>query len=99
MTEVSDPTGRWAKAAETAADASKEAIRAGRDLGRFVSGPAGEVIGMLSDHLKVIRFERQVRLAERVRHFLAERGLDGPGPSDPTEDWSSPPGPRDARRG
>jgi len=78
MTEVSDPTGGWAKAAETAADASKEAIQAGRDLGRFISGPVGEVVGMLWDHLKVIRFERQVRLAERVRLFLSNRGMNGP---------------------
>jgi hypothetical protein len=73
-----DPSGGWAKATEATANASKEAIRAGRDLGRFISGPAGEVVGMLWDHLKVVRFERQVRLAGRVRHFLAERELAGP---------------------
>jgi hypothetical protein len=33
---------------------------------------------MLSDHLRVVRFERQVRLWDRVRHFLAERGMDAP---------------------
>lgn len=33
---------------------------------------------MVSDYLKVVRFERQIRLSERVRHFLAERGLDAP---------------------
>jgi hypothetical protein len=71
MSDFPDPTGGWA-------DVSKEAIQASRDLGRFLSGPAGEVVGMLWDHLKVVRFEHQVRLAERVRHFLAERGLAGP---------------------
>jgi hypothetical protein len=78
MSEVPDPTGGWAKATEATADASKEAIQAGRDLGRFISGPAGEVVGMLWDHLRVVRFERQVRLVERVHRFLAERGMDGP---------------------
>ena len=78
MSEVPDPTGGWAKATEATANASKEAIRAGRDLGRFLSGPAGEVVGMLWDHLRVVRFERQVRLAERVQHLLAERGMAGP---------------------
>jgi hypothetical protein len=73
-----DPSGGWAKATEATANASKEVIQAGRDLGRFISGPVGEVVGMLWDHLKVVRFERQVRLADRVRHFLAERGLVGP---------------------
>jgi len=78
MNEVSDPTGGWAKATEATADASKEAIQAGRDLGRFISGPADEVVGMLRDHLRVVRFERQVRLAERVSQFLAERGMNAP---------------------
>jgi Abortive infection alpha len=78
MSEVPDPTGGWAKATEATANASKQAIQAGRDLGRFISGPAGEVVGMLWDHVKVVRFERQVRLAERVRKFLVERGLRDP---------------------
>jgi hypothetical protein len=75
MTDVPDPTGGWAKATEEAAKASQEAIQAGRELGRFFSGPAGELAGMWWDHLKVVRFERQVRLWERVRHFCDERGL------------------------
>jgi hypothetical protein len=83
MSEVPDPTGGWAKATEASANASKQAIQAGRDLGRFISGPAGEVVGMLWDHLKVIRFERQVRLAERVRLFLSNRGMNGPTRSVP----------------
>jgi len=78
MIEVPDPTGGWAKATEATANVSKEAVQAGRDLGRFISGPAGEIVGMFWDYLKVVRFERQVRLAERVQHFLAERGMDGP---------------------
>ena len=73
MNEVRDPTGGWAKATEATANASKEAIQAGRDLARFIRGPAGEVIGMLWDHLRVIRFERQIRLWDRVRHLLAEK--------------------------
>ena len=78
MNEVPDPTGGWAKATEATANASKETIQAGRDLARFLREPAGEVIGMVSDYLTVVRFERQIRLSERVRHFLAERGMDAP---------------------
>ena len=78
MSEVPDPTGGWAKATEATANTSKEAIEAGRDLGRFISGPAGEVLGMLCDHLKVIRFERQIRVNKRVRRFLADQGMDAP---------------------
>jgi hypothetical protein len=69
VSEVPDPTGGWAKATEATADVSKELIRAGRDLGRFISGPAGEVVSMLWEHLKVVRYERKVQLAERVRPF------------------------------
>ncbi|WP_082108945.1 Abi-alpha family protein [Azospirillum thiophilum] len=33
---------------------------------------------MLHDHLKVVRFERQVRLLDRAAEFMAERGKAGP---------------------
>jgi len=76
MSKVPDPTGGWAKAAEATANASKEAIKAGRDLAGFLSGPVAELVGMGSERLKVVRFERGVRLVERLRHFLAERGQE-----------------------
>jgi Abortive infection alpha len=78
MNDALDPTGGWAKVTEETAKASKEAIQASRELGHFIRGPASELVGMLEDHLKVVRFERLVRLADRVRHFLAERGKDAP---------------------
>jgi hypothetical protein len=71
MNDALDPTGGWAKA-------SNNAIEAGRELGHFIRGPVGEVVGMLEDHLKVVRFERQVRLWDRVRNILTEKGMDGP---------------------
>jgi abortive infection alpha-like protein len=73
-----DPTGGWAKATEATANTSREVIAAARELGGFISGPLGEVVGMLQDHLRTVRFERQVRLADRIRDFLAERGLRAP---------------------
>jgi hypothetical protein len=33
---------------------------------------------MLEDHLKVVRFERRVRLWDRVRNILTEKGMDAP---------------------
>jgi hypothetical protein len=71
MNDALDPTGGWAKA-------SNNAIEAGRELGHFIRGPVGEVVGMFEDHLKVVRFERQVRLWDRVRNILTEKGMDGP---------------------
>jgi hypothetical protein len=78
MNDSLDPTGGWAKATEATANASKEAIQAGRELSHFISGPVGQVVGMLEDHLKVVRFERQVQLRDRVRNILIEKGMDGP---------------------
>jgi len=78
MTDAPDPTGGWAKATEAIAKASKEVIEAGRELGHVLSGPARQAVGMLEDHLKVVRFERQVRLWGRVRNILTERGMAGP---------------------
>jgi hypothetical protein len=78
MNDALDPTGGWAKATEATANASKEAIQASRELGHFIRGPAGELVGMLEDHLKVVRFERQVKLWGRVRNILTEKGMDGP---------------------
>ena len=63
---------------EATANASKEAIQASRELGHFIRGPVGQVVGMLEDHLKVVRFRRRVRLWDRVRNILTEKGMDGP---------------------
>jgi hypothetical protein len=73
-----DPTGGWAKATEATANASIEAIQASRELGHFLSGPTRELVAMLEDHLKVVRFERRVRLWHRVRNILTEKGMTGP---------------------
>jgi hypothetical protein len=78
MNDALDPTGGWAEATEATANASRDAIQASRELGHFIRGPVGEVVGMLEDHLKVVRFERQVRLLDRVRNIFTEKGMDGP---------------------
>jgi hypothetical protein len=78
MSDPVDPTGGWAAATEATANASKEAIQASRELGHFFSGPAREAVGILEDYLKVKRFERRVRLADRVRNVLIEKGMTGP---------------------
>jgi hypothetical protein len=51
--------------------------RAGNSVAS-IRGPAGELVGMLEDHLKVVRFERRVRLWDRVRNILTEKGMDAP---------------------
>ena len=78
MNDVPDPTGGWARAAEATAEATKEGIQASRELAHFISGPFRELVGMFEDHLKVVRFERLIRLMDRVRNILVEKGLPGP---------------------
>jgi hypothetical protein len=67
-----------AKAAQEIAKATREGISAVRDLGRFVSGPLEEVLGMLQDRLKYTRWERQVRLVRRAEQFLQDAGVPEP---------------------
>jgi hypothetical protein len=77
-TIVGDPTGGWAKATEKTSEAATEAIKAGRDALSFVADPLRELVGMGTDTLKVKRYKRQIRLAEQLKAFLRERGLEAP---------------------
>lgn len=71
-----------AKAVEEVAKATGKAIDATRELGGFVSkyvgGTLEQGMGIVEDRLKYLRWERQIRLAERANDFLRERGLAGP---------------------
>ena len=63
------------------AAATKAAItEAGKFLASVVKGP---IKGMILDELRQLRWKNQVRLVERARHFLKERGLDAPGRNVP----------------
>lgn len=57
------------------------AISAAEKLGQFLSNVFGEPIktsvGMLQDKLAVVRWERQLRLADRVREIIEERSKEG----------------------
>ena len=75
---MTDPTDGWAIATEATAHASKEVVTAAREFGGFISGPLSEVVGILQDHLKVVRFERHIRLRDRVAKFMSDRGLEKP---------------------
>lgn len=57
------------------------AIEAAEKVGQFLSNVFGEPIktsvGMLQDKLGVIRWERQLRLADRVKEILDQRRKGG----------------------
>ncbi len=57
----------------------ESAIEATRDLGifaaKFIKEPIEQVTGILTDKLKYIRWERQIRLLERANKFISERGI------------------------
>jgi hypothetical protein len=71
-----------AKAAQEAAKTVRTGIEATQQLGRFVSRittePLDTVMGILNDKLQFMRWERKLRLAERGRELLRERGIEGP---------------------
>lgn len=75
---MSDPSGGWAKAIQASAEFGGKVIDAARGLGGFIAGPAAEVVGMVEDQLKVARFERRIRLMDRVDALMKERGMSGP---------------------
>lgn len=65
---MENSSGNWA-------ETTKELTTA---AGGFIAAPLRELVGMATDHLKVVRAERQERLAERFHKFLKERGLEKP---------------------
>ena len=65
---MSDPGVVWAAVAE--------GFKTLQALGRGISEPLQEIVGMGTDHLKVVRFERQFRLADRVRAVMRDHGIE-----------------------
>lgn len=71
-----------AKAVQETAKTARSGIEATQALGRFVSRittePLETVMGILNDKLQFVRWERKLRLAERGREILDQRGIQGP---------------------
>jgi hypothetical protein len=69
-----------AKATQEIAKTARSGIEAAQGFGGFLSRVLGEpietAVGMLSDKLKFIRFERGMRLAARYNEIMAQRGLN-----------------------
>ncbi len=68
-----------AKATQEVAKATRTGIEAAQGFGSFVARVLGEpietAVGLVSDKLKFVRFERQMRLANRYSEVMAQRGL------------------------
>jgi hypothetical protein len=75
---ITDPTGGWAKAVERGSEAATEAIKAGRDAGGFLAPALRQLVGMAEDQFAFWRSMRRVRLFERYKDFMRERGLEAP---------------------
>lgn len=71
-----------AKAAQEIAKTTGKAVDAASKLGqffaRFVAGPAEQASGIVTDHLKFLRWERQVRLKRRMEEIMDEHGISEP---------------------
>ena len=77
-----DEVTETAKAVQETAKTARSGIEATQALGRFVSRittePLETVMGILNDKLQFMRWERKLRLAERGREILHQRGIQGP---------------------
>lgn len=73
-------TEEVAKATQEVAKTSSKALEVVEKLGSFTARVIGEpveiTIGMLSDRLRFLRWERQLRLYERWRQLIADRHID-----------------------
>lgn len=70
------------KAIEEVAKTAGKAIDASREVGGFIAkyihSPIEQAMGIVEDHLRYLRWERQVRLTQRAQEFLKARGLSAP---------------------
>ena len=70
------------KASQEIAKTTSNAIDAGRDMGefisRFVSGSLEQGMGIVEDHLRYVRWERQHRLMKRAEEYIKQQGLTPP---------------------
>ena len=69
-----------AKAVQEVAKTTGQAIGAAEKVGGFLAPLLHESlevgVGMVSDKLKFMRWERQIRMMDRTRQILKERGID-----------------------
>lgn len=76
-----DPIAETAKAAQEVAKTTSEAIKATKELGVYVANlvkqPVDTIVGILTDKLKFIRWERQLRFLDRVKEKVKQRNLEG----------------------
>src|SRR6266566_1420752 len=79
--EMPDEITESAKAVQETAKTVRTGLEATQQLGRFVSRittePLETVMGILSDKLQFMRWERKLRLAKRGREILNQRGIQG----------------------
>lgn len=69
--KVADASGEIAKTANTA-------IVAATSLGNVIRGPVDEIIGMVGDRLRFVRWRGQLTLGDKAAAIMRERGLQAP---------------------
>jgi len=76
---VNNEVTEIAKATQEVAKTARTGIEAAQGLGSFLAKVLGEpietAVGLVSDKLKFVRFERQMRLADRYSEVMVRRGL------------------------
>jgi Abortive infection alpha len=78
---MSGETKEIAKATQEVAKTTRRAIGATEKLGKFLAAVIGEpldaTVGMLTDRLRFMRWQRQIRLADRCMEIIRDRKLKG----------------------
>ena len=78
---MTDEIIETAKATQEVAKATVKGLEVSEKVGGFFAKVLGEPIetatGILGDKLKFMRWERQVRLVDRVQQINHDRGIEG----------------------
>jgi hypothetical protein len=77
---IIDPqtAGKIADATTALAETGGKAIDAASGLGRIVKGPVDEIVGMLTDRLRLTRLQRRLIYADKVEAEMKRRGISAP---------------------
>ena len=76
-----DEIAETAKATQEIAKTTSKALEVADKLGGFVAKVIGEplesAVGMLSDRLRFMRWERQLRMVDRCEEIIRKRRIEG----------------------
>lgn len=73
-----DTIGKVADATKAVAETGGKVIDASTGLGRIVKGPIEELVGIIHDRVKVVRWQRQLALIDKAEAIMKARQIQVP---------------------